>query len=255
MKLIEAIPNWYESGIFDKLYTLFPNSLAWAKPIYNEYFKLSALDLDLDYFGDYSGNKETSTLIDKLIKIYDADVVTDEILEKLATIIYGKFNYIWNKRFTTIIVTYNMLDTYNVVKNETGSDSNIETRDLVFDGSSESNRNYEDNSSNKNTVNTDTAIYGYNSTIAAPTDVSQDITDYSGNDNGVSSNNSKDNKTEKGTISRLRTPTLKTETKGNIFTSPQKLIEGERNVWLYDYFKTVFNDIDTILTSGFYIND
>lgn len=248
MKLKEAFSNWVTDGIFKRLKDNYGNNLKFFSEIDD------ASTLDFDYFGNRSGQKETSCAIDSLLETQEQGSLTDEAKNTLAKIIYFKYGRNWNKLYDTMIVEYNPLDTYSVKKSETGSDINKEERDLTAGSTVSNERSYSDNSSNSSVSNADNNVYGFNSNLPSPSDNAVNNDTSSGIDEGTSTHSSESSSTDKGIVTRTRTPNLITETKGNIFTSQQKLIESEREVWKFNFYNTIFENVDEILTSPVYAN-
>lgn len=251
MKLIQAIPIDIltgDGGIFNVLHNKHGNKLPWVgnSPV------ISAVELDLDYFGNHSGEKETSALIDKILTKANVSVLNTNHMGKLADLIYDKYHINWDKLWETMTLEYNPLDTYSVTKTETGTDTNNEIRDLSYTNSNTVEREYEDNSDTTSSSTVDDNVYAFNSTLPSPSDSSTVSNTNTTQDTGTTNDTTEGSSTDTGTISRTRTPNLTTTTRGNIFTSQQKLIEQERSVWTYNYFNEIYKMLDEVLTAPIY---
>lgn len=190
--------------------------------------------LDLEYFGNHSGDKYTSPLIDKILT---GDVLTDENINNLVDLIYLKYKTNWERLYNILKLEYDPIENYSMVENSTDNktftDNNTFTHGHKID----------------NTVNsegsTNADIYGFNTSNGVPSDKSTATSEgtssetHSGND--VTAKNGTDNTTHE--LSRS----------GNIgVTTSQQMIESEIALWQWNFFEQVYKDIDKILTISIY---
>ena len=113
MKLTEAFPNWLlGEGIFSELSKL---SVPW---------RTNSIDLDLEYFGNHSGEKIISPLVSKLLV---NDKLTSESITRLASVIYNLNHENWDRLYLALQKEYDPLQNYNgtetrtITTDETGS--------------------------------------------------------------------------------------------------------------------------------------
>ena len=80
------------------------NSLPWANIP-------TPIDLDYDYYGNHSGNKITSCLVDKLSD--ENGKLSTENMEKLARIIFSKYHDNWERAWYALSLEYNPIHNYD----------------------------------------------------------------------------------------------------------------------------------------------
>lgn len=90
----------------DGIFTLMAsnNSLPWAD-------NPTPIDLDYDYYGNHSGNKITSCLVDKLSD--ENGKLSTENMEKLARIIFSKYHENWERAWYALSLEYNPIHNYD----------------------------------------------------------------------------------------------------------------------------------------------
>lgn len=112
-RLIDAFPNWLDGkGIFDELNKL---AVPWTT---------NSLDLDLEYFGNHSGEKLSAPLVEKLAV---NGVVSDESRARLASVIFNLNHENWDRLYLALQKEYDPLQNYNgtetrtIITDDTGS--------------------------------------------------------------------------------------------------------------------------------------
>ena len=188
MKLTEAFPNWLVGeGIFSELSKL---SVPWST---------NSTDLDLEYFGNHSGEKIISPLVSKLLV---DDKLTSDSITRLASIIFSLNGDNWSRLYSALQEEYKALQNYNgdetrtVTTTDTGTDTFSHTgseSSTLNDSSSNTRTGSEslessgsDSLSKTGTVGSqgsnlsDNNVFGFNSSSSVPSD------------NSNSSNNSTD---------------------------------------------------------------
>lgn len=78
---------------------------------------LDGQSLDDDYYGNRSGTKLVSPLVDKLLNS-DGEL-TDANLNRLAKVIYNKYGAGWDKAYAALYADYNPIENYNMTETET----------------------------------------------------------------------------------------------------------------------------------------
>ena len=180
MKLTEAFPNWLiGEGIFSELSKL---SVPWST---------NSIDLDLEYFGNHSGDKIISPLVSKLL--VDGKLTSDSIT-RLASIIFSLNGDNWSRLYSALQEEYKALQNYNgdetrtVTTTDTGTDTFSHTgneTNTLNDSSSNTRTGSEslessgsDSLSKTGTVGSqgsnlsDNNVFGFNSSNSVPSDSS-----------------------------------------------------------------------------------
>ena len=180
MKLTEAFPNWLVGeGIFSELSKL---SVPWST---------NSIDLDLEYFGNHSGDKIISPLVSKLLV---NDKLTSDSITRLASIIFSLNGDNWSRLYSALQEEYKALQNYNgdetrtVTTTDTGTDTFSHTgneKNTLNDSSSNTRTGSEslessgsDSLSKTGTVGSqgsnlsDNNVFGFNSSSSVPSDSS-----------------------------------------------------------------------------------
>lgn len=296
MRLKEVVQNW-QSSFFDKLYAIKGQVLPWKVNS-----TISSVSLDLLYMGDHSGNKIISPLVESLIESHpESDILSDQDMSILIEVIWGIYEIKWRKEYATITLTYNPIDNYSMTETEknTGTENRdatntgTETREGTNTGTE--NRTLEDTNIETGndvtedgtdfgktvtttvtgTATTNRNVFGYNSSVAVPSDnetgntTSENTEGWSGTDSshrnlkhdltitktGTDNLTLNTKDTDNLTVDRRNTDNLTIdrtrtlERAGNIgVTTTQTMIEQEREIWQWNYFNMVFTDMDSVLT-------
>ncbi len=213
LRLNDAIPQWPQNGIF---YALSSYDVPWAG-VFTDHI------LDFDYFGNWSGNKIVSPLVDVLVS---NNVLSDAHVTTLASLIYNLYNGKWSKLWATNNLEYNPISNYDMVEVMT-NDSKVT---VYGRGVSKSVSSTDSNN-----------VFGFNTT--AENGVPADKSTSTGSES--SSTSGQDSETRNYRLTRS----------GNIgVTTSQQMIESERELWkLWDIMReAVYPDVDKILTISTY---
>ena len=268
----------------------------------------NAYNFDIDYHVGNSNEKWCSPLFTKLLdvglqangftledltehRLTDGDIIAvlDEITRyggstgvKLDDIIYNRFGVKWKKLFDAINTQYNPLENYDMTQERTPDLTHEDTYDVTDERTPDITRedtfdtidertadltNTENGTFSKN-VNSESSVYGFNSTSANPSgDVDGDetttITDHTNAETGTDTNTKTgtitntetgtDTTTKSGTITTTETGTETLTRHGNIgVTTSQQMLESEFEVRKHDFYQIMFNDIDSILCLKIY---
>lgn len=222
MKLNEAFDKWNQGqGIFSYLI-----NMPWMSVI-------NPINLDFDYHGNFSGDKETSPLIDRL----NQKPLNVNNIIYLAQIITLRYKDSWTRIWDSMMKDYDIMSPYTM--------NVIETN--VFDNEENSDFNEKGVSINRNSSTSKDAsfTYGYNEG-KAPTD------EHSSADS--SNNTSNNDKSSKSVNTSKRTESKDIRRKGNYgFFTPNRLLTEEREYRMWNFFtECVYKNIDDVLTSKFY---
>ena len=175
---------------------------------------ITGLELDIEYFTNQSGTKQPSLLLKNFIednKISQEDTLT------IANLLLNRFGRNWSKLWNTLLLEYNPINNYDME----------ETENLVIDEII----NNSGESSNSSEI--DSNRYAFDSETPTPTDGQRQTNSNEFSDNGTRNNTHVRELTRKGNIG---------------VTTSQQMITAERDLWVWDFFKTVFKDVDSVLT-------
>ena len=213
--LIEAFPKWKENkGIFE----YFPDP-PWKDVI-------SSVELNLEYFGNISGSKGISPLVSKMLT---DGILEDSSRQALALLISSKFKVNWMRLWNAEIAVYDPVHNYDMHEEGTRTGNNrneSQSADVTQHGRSNTSRY---------------SHYGFNSQSSNPSD--EDVTTEGGTTN-LNRNGSVDYTINEGTTLHRY---------GNIgVTTNQQMIEAERSIRMWNYFNSVYKDIDSVLAIRIY---
>lgn len=194
--------------------------------------------LDLLYFGSHSGSKFCTPLVNILVS-KATGVIPDINRTSIANMLITKYLRNWQRLFDTMVTTYNPIHNYDM----------SESRTLMSaDSSSQlSNEDMSEEATNSNTAGNVNYKYGLNTNKNSPKESDKMDSEYDSSST-----------TEQNTESRIDSASAgeemeETRRYGNIgVTTTQRLIEEERQIWLWNYFDTVFSDIDKELALMFH---
>lgn len=183
--------------------------------------------LNFDYFIGYSADKFISPLLNKMIAEYSSNY-----MEKIAKILYVRFATKWKKIYDALMTQYNPLENYSMLEERTPELTTKETENV----NTEVTTNRETNASSK--------YKGFNASDPVT------ITTTDGKEDVTTSGASADNETHR-VIENTGTETLTRS--GNIgVTTSQQMLESEFKVRQYDFYKMIYNDIDSVLCLSIY---
>lgn len=244
MKLKEVFPNWKTGAIFAALAS---RDIPWANIV-------QGVTLDLDYFGNYSGNKITSNLVDNILPS-DGTITSTEI-SILCDVIIGLYSTKWAKLWATMSLEYNPIENYSMVEQMTNDETVTEygKTHTRTDNLTHAKTGTETETPNT-TTNDENSVYGFNSENSVPSDV-REVTNTGTNETEYNTED-KDTGTQTGVDSGSDTSTrnYRLTRSGNIgVTTSQQMIESERELWrLWNFFRNiVYPDIDRVLTIEIY---
>lgn len=228
LTLNSVYPEWITKGIFSYLNAL---EVPWKNDV-------SGNQLDIIYHGSRSGDKIIGSLIENYL---DNNTVSDDNKIIIAQAIYTIYIKNWNALYKTLSLEYNPIENYSMTETENVQDTHK--------GTLESNGN-NTNTYTETTIVNDTSnnqLWGFNSTDSVNSDKQTGDTTRDVESTMDSTHKNTDRETKDITSDR----TLKRS--GNIgVTTSQQMIESERQLWLWNFFESVFSDIDKILVLKIY---
>ena len=250
--LRDAFSGWESgTGIFSILATQTTMPWASAENVDNSV-------LDIAYFGNHSGGKFCAPLVKLLIN--DEGIVPAAARVTIAKILISKYLTNWNNLWETNVAVYSPIHNYDMYEERdlATTDDNVETTDgeLSRTGTEGLTHGMVESTQHGRTEDNVNYKYGLNTT------------EYQQNrsDENVSTEGGTTTTTDSGTDTTTRnlvdstvkednegTEHEETHRYGNIgVTTTQKLLQEERNLWLWNFFDEVFNDLDKELALAFH---
>lgn len=249
-------------GIFSVLQSLDP---PWAT-------EDIALQLDIAYYGNVSGGKGVSPLIDRLLT---ASKLTTLDMATLAGVLMATNKERWAREWATRSAEYDPIENYRMTEEMTDDETvteygrthtrtdNLAHTETRTDNLTRTIDNQEITTPNL-TSTSQQATRGFNSSSDVNTDketatstgtnrVDTDGTEHNTGTQGTTgSNTGTQTDADTGTDTSTRNYTLTRS--GNIgVTTSQQMLQSERDLWMWSYFyDVVFPDVDELLTVPLY---
>ena len=191
----------------------------------NDFINTNNVDtLNQDYYLSHSGDKYISPFVERL---FNAGKTASEISSYVATICYNRFGEKWKKIYDALLTEYNPLENYSMEETRTPNLTDSDTENVGT--SISSNR----------TTNANSKYKGFNA------DEPVTITTTDGGENSSTTGTKLANETSR---TSTHTGTEKLERAGNIgVTTSQQMLESEFKVRQYDFYKELYNDIDSVM--------
>lgn len=217
--------------------------------------------LDIAYFGNHSGGKFCAPLVKLLIN--DDGVVPDAARITLAKILISKYLNNWNHLWETNVAVYSPIHNYDMHEERdlATTDDNVETTDgeLSRTGTEGLTHGMVESTQHGRTEDNVNYKYGLNTTVYQQNRSDENVSTEGGTttttDSGTdtTTRNLVDSTDQKVTEDNEGTEHEETHRYGNIgVTTTQKLLQEERNLWLWNFFDEVFNDLDKELALAFH---
>lgn len=217
--------------------------------------------LDIAYFGNHSGGKFCSPLV-KLV-INDEGVIPAAARVMIAKIIISKYLNNWNHMWETNVAVYSPIHNYDMYEERdlATTDDNVETTDgeLSRTGTEGLTHGMVESTQHGRTEDNVNYKYGLNTTVYQQNRSDENVSTEGGTttttDSGTdtTTRNLVDSTDQKVTEDNEGTEHEETHRYGNIgVTTTQKLLQEERNLWLWNFFDEVFNDLDKELALAFH---
>ena len=253
--LRDVFDGWYTGhGIFDVLATV-------ADMPWKDVESVDSTVLDVAYFGNHSGGKFCAPLV-KLV-IDTEGVVPSQARTMIAKIIVSKYLINWTKLWETNVVSYSPIHNYDMNEErdlETNED-NIETldQDAYHTGTDTLQHGMVETTQHGMSDTTVTSRYGLN-TVDDQVKPSDQVVDQEGGSTVVTDSGSDIDTKNLQDSTDARTVEDKNGTEheeihryGNIgVTTTQKLLQEERDLWIWNYFDEIFKDLDKELALAFH---
>lgn len=239
------------------LITYFPNYLT-TESLFSQMAALGApwsaeigQDMDDAYFTMYSGLKPASMFV----AIHSINGVANAL--SIARIIFSMYKISWERLWNAYSTEYNPIDNYNMKEDITRNKTSDRSIDRSTSGknvsSSTDSTNY--GQTIETTASSESYTFAFNDTTRTPTGMvdetgseshsGTDTTSTDSTSTNTGAETSTDNIGEDETISRTRN--------GNVGqNSYQDLMRQEFELWRWNFFTQVFEDVDKFLTLSIY---
>jgi hypothetical protein len=217
--------------------------------------------LDIAYFGNHSGGKFCAPLVKLLI---DEDgVIPSAARVTIAKILISKYLSNWNHLWETNVAVYSPIHNYDMYEERdlATTDDNVETTDgeLSRTGTEGLTHGMVESTQHGRTEDNVNYKYGLNTTEYQQNRSDENVSTEGGTttttDSGTdtTTRNLVDSTDQTVTEDNEGTEHEETHRYGNIgVTTTQKLLQEERNLWLWNFFDEVFNDLDKELALAFH---
>lgn len=217
--------------------------------------------LDIAYFGNHSGGKFCAPLVKLLID--DDGVIPTAARVTIAKILISKYLSNWNHLWETNVAVYSPIHNYDMYEERdlATTDDNVETTDgeLSRTGTEGLTHGMVESTQHGRTEDNINYKYGLNTTEYQQNRSDENVSTEGGTttttDSGTdtTTRNLVDSTDQTVTEDNEGTEHEETHRYGNIgVTTTQKLLQEERNLWLWNFFDEVFNDLDKELALAFH---
>lgn len=217
--------------------------------------------LDIAYFGNHSGGKFCAPLVKLLIN--DEGVIPAAARVTIAKILISKYLNNWNHLWETNVAVYSPIHNYDMHEERdlATTDDNVETTDgeLSRTGTEGLTHGMVESTQHGRTEDNVNYKYGLNTTVYQQNRSDENVSTEGGTttitDSGTdtTTRNLVDSTDQTVTEDNEGTEHEETHRYGNIgVTTTQKLLQEERNLWLWNFFDEVFNDLDKELALAFH---
>lgn len=217
--------------------------------------------LDIAYFGNHSGGKFCAPLVKLLID--DDGVIPSTARVTIAKILISKYLTNWNNLWETNVAVYSPIHNYDMYEERdlATTDDNVETTDgeLSRTGTEGLTHGMVESTQHGRTEDNVNYKYGLNTTVYQQNRSDENVSTEGGTttttDSGTdtTTRNLVDSTDQTVKEDNEGTEHEETHRYGNIgVTTTQKLLQEERNLWLWNFFDEVFNDLDKELALAFH---
>lgn len=253
--LRDVFSGWESgTGLFSVLATQGPMPWANVENIDNSV-------LDIAYFGNHSGGKFCAPLVKLLIN--DDGIVPQAARITIAKILMTKYLNNWQHLWETNVAVYSPIHNYDMYEERdlATTDDNVETTDgeLSRTGTEGLTHGMVESTQHGRTEDNVNYKYGLNTTVYQQNRSDENVSTEGGTttttDSGTdtTTRNLVDSTDQTVTEDNEGTEHEETHRYGNIgVTTTQKLLQEERNLWLWNFFDEVFNDLDKELALAFH---
>lgn len=233
LKVSDLFPYDWLMGDTNSLFYLLKDETNF--PLLKDFIKDSNyFTLTEDYFIGYSNDKFISPLFSKFVENYNNSEIDIKVSmsSKLASLVYNRFGKKWKKIYDALMTEYNPLENYSMEEERTPDLTEEETQN------------------EKSDVKTSRETSATNSYKGFNADAPVTINKTDGQEDVETSGAKLDNEITKSTT---HTGTETLTRSGNIgVTTSQQMLQSEFEVRQYDFYKMMYNDIDSLLCLSIY---
>ena len=211
--------------------------------------------LDVLYYS-LNGEKTTTSIIEKRV---NSDGYLDAANRSaIATALYHLFSVKWSKLYETLFFEYDPIENYRMVEEESnsGSYANTSTDSGTIDKDGSNSRTDGGTIKNDGTIaDVDNKIFGFDSSTAVNSDTSTNEIDNTETHDLTFGETIDETETHDLTYTdeRYNSSSRELTRSGNIgVTTSQQMINSERELWRWNYFNVIFDDINSILCLDIY---
>lgn len=205
-----------------------------------------AQSLNRFYYGNHSGDKIVSPIIDKMLSTNDNGILSTEQVMQLSDMLYNMYSDKWVKLWEVRNYEFDPGENYNMVENEKTDYGKTSTRTDNLQQA----HGGTDTTTPANTTTEEDTVYGFNSVSGSPAD------------KRVTTNGGTIQTGYNSTIGNTGTQTYadggqdrrELTRHGNIgVTTTSQMLTEVINLWQWNFFKdVVFRDLDSLLTIPIY---
>lgn len=194
--------------------------------------------LNMDYYGNGSGDKIISPLLEKFLDIDNTDILSAIRMTHIANILWTRFGDKWQRLWDVLKAQYDPISNYDMEEKMTNDQT-------THQKGATNTRTLNTNKARTGTDTSDTGVYGFDSSGISPSSKEQLTHNTNEADTGTI--------TDAGTGTDTDTRNYTLTRQGNIgVTTTQEMLQSEIKLWQWDYFRVVFSDIDKIMTLAIY---
>lgn len=236
-------PNYLsDDALFTKMATL---GAPWTSEI--------GQDMDDAYFTMYSGIKNPSEFV--TLHLNPGTEIANSLT--IARIIYGIYGDNWTKLWEAFKTQYTPIDNYNVkeVVTRTGTEDRSIGKNIDTTGAADETVTTDYGQTVNSTANAKSYTFGFNSQEAVPTGEQDEVgTEENGGQDTTTTKTSSNTKSNENTTDNVNeTEDIQRTRQGNVGqNSYQELLRQEFELWRWNFFTQVFEDVDKFLVLSVY---
>lgn len=215
--------------------------------------------LNLGYYQHSAQKLISPMLYDMTSNMDSVEIIPLTEIQRLqvAGLIFNIFNRKWTRLWNAFTIQYNPISNYDMTENETIEDenANIKTDTGNITNVIDTDTTQTGTVSNSGTNSQNNSVYGFNSSSSVNSDSTAGTDSNTRIDNLAGTTDTTDTETHNLTIndSGTRNSERTLTRSGNIgVTTSQQMLNSEIELWQWNFFKMVFDDIDSILCLDIY---
>lgn len=241
--LIEYFPNYLSTeSLFTKMVTL---GAPWTNDV--------GQDMDDAYFTMYSGKKNPSEFV--LLHLTPDTTIANSLT--IARILYGIYGQNWTRLWNAFQTEYTPINNYDIKETVTRTAANDRTISKKSDSTSSGTDNTvtQYGETINTTADSTTSAYGFNSSTGAPSSKVEETgsENHGGTDTTNTTSSSTNNIIDDTTDNLDENENIERTRIGNAgHKTYQEMLTEEFELWRWNFFKRVFEDVDKFLVLSVY---